>query len=272
MVPTRDSSRDRKWFFWMPLILMLILLGFATLLPNMLSQSTQAQEINLALDQPAVASTFENTSACSNCTADKAFDGSTTTRWGSKLKSEPEWIYVDLGSAVNFDRVVLRWETGYGREYELQFSVDAVNWTTIFSETNGDGAIDDIAGLSSNGRYVRMYGNKRGVKRWGFSLWEFEIYGNSDPTATPVTPTATPDGPTPTPTSTPSGTPLYRDLNAPVPDRVSEPQVVMIRAIRRSVKLSCAPFISPLYRRDQPGRGVHHAILQQLEWSKTAWA
>jgi hypothetical protein len=48
-----------------------------------------------------------------------------------------------------------------------------------------------------------MYGTQRGTQ-WGYSLWEFEVYGGSgpSPTATPVPPTNTP---TPGPTATPSG-------------------------------------------------------------------
>jgi hypothetical protein len=42
--------------------------------------------------------------------------------------------------------------------------------------TNGDGGVDDLAGLSGTGRYVRILGTRRGTP-WGYSLWEFEVYG-----------------------------------------------------------------------------------------------
>ena len=51
--------------------------------------------------------------------------------------------------------------------------------------------MDDIAGLTVAGRYVRMYGTQRSTTGSGYSLWEFEIYDETTPTATPVPPTAT---------------------------------------------------------------------------------
>ena len=69
------------------------------------------------------------------------------------------------------------WETAYGKSYDLQTSNDAVNWTTIYTTTSGDGGTDDITGLNASGRYVRMYGTQRGTP-YGYSLWEFNIYGS----------------------------------------------------------------------------------------------
>jgi hypothetical protein len=86
----------------------------------------------------------------------------------------PQWIYVDLGSSVTINRVVLRWETAYGKAYQVQVSNDAVNWTSIYSTANGDGGVDDLA-VAGTGRYVRMYATVRGTQ-WGYSLWEFEVY------------------------------------------------------------------------------------------------
>jgi mannan endo-1,4-beta-mannosidase len=45
--------------------------------------------------------------------------------------------------------------------------------------------------LSGTGRYVRMYGTARGTS-WGYSLWEFDVYG---------TPASPPPGSTPPPSS-----------------------------------------------------------------------
>ncbi len=70
--------------------------------------------------------------------SEKAFDNDAQTRWSS-LYSDPQWIYVDLGSTKPIKRVSLDWETAYGRSYNIQTSNDAVNWTTIYSTTTGDG-------------------------------------------------------------------------------------------------------------------------------------
>ena len=102
-------------------------------------------------------------------------DGNLSTRWSSEF-SDPQWMYVNLGQSYDVARVVLRWETAYGADYLLQISNDASTWTTMRTVTNGVGGVDDLTGLSGSGRYVRMYGTRRGTQ-WGYSLWEFEVYG-----------------------------------------------------------------------------------------------
>jgi hypothetical protein len=155
--------------------------------------ATTPPTTNLALNRPATASSSEAVGT----TANLAVDGNTTSRWSSAF-SDPQWIYVDLGSTRTISRVVLNWEAAYATAYQIQTSNDAVTWTTIFSTTTGDGGIDDLA-VSGSGRYVRMYGTARATP-YGYSLWEFEVYGSSGPTAT-ATATSRP-GSTPTFTAT----------------------------------------------------------------------
>jgi beta-glucanase (GH16 family) len=142
-----------------------------------------------------VASTSQNNANCSGCTPDKVVDALTSTRWASDAWDDSQWIYVDLGATATVTRVVLRWEAAFGRGYQIQVSSNASTWTTIYTTTTGDGGIDDITGLNASGRYVRMNGTARGTA-WGWSLWEFEIYGTGGaPNPTPtVAPTATPHG------------------------------------------------------------------------------
>lgn len=101
-------------------------------------------------------------------------DGITASRWASAF-SDAEWIYIDLGASSDISRVVLNWEGAYGKAYNIQVSVDASNWTSIYSTTNSDGGIDDLS-ITGTGRYVRMQGVTRATA-WGYSLWEFEVYG-----------------------------------------------------------------------------------------------
>jgi len=127
---------------------------------------------NMALKRPVTCSSIESPSyICSN-----AVDGHLTTRWSSQF-SDPQWIYVDLDVRRNIERVVLHWETAYGKAYQIQISDDAINWTDIYSTTVGDGEVDNLD-VSGTGRYVRMYGTQRSTD-WGYSLWEFEVYGSS---------------------------------------------------------------------------------------------
>ena len=123
----------------------------------------------------AVASSFENTNFFV-LPANLAIDGDLNTRWGSNFSAD-EWIYVDLGQPFDIDRVVLSWETAFASQYQIQVSDDASNWTTIYTENNGDGSIDDISLTPTTSRYVRMLGIERATP-WGYSLFEFEVYGN----------------------------------------------------------------------------------------------
>lgn len=162
----------------------------------------------LSLNKPAVASSIQQNSATYN--PGNVTDGSMSTRWASTNNSDPEWIYVDLSSNANIDRVVIKWWTNYAVAYQIQVSNDATNWTPVYSTSTGDGGIDDIV-LSASGRYVRMYGTVRSnPKNPGrYSIYEFEVYGSAGPTPT-IPPTITPGGPTPT---LPSSAVLFDDFN-----------------------------------------------------------
>jgi hypothetical protein len=129
---------------------------------------------NVALNRPAVSFSAENL----DLAASNAVDGDLTTRWSSHF-SDPQWIYVDLGTRKDIERVILHWETAYGEAYQIQVSDDAIDWTDIYSTTTGNGEVDNLD-VSDTGRYVRMYGTKRGTD-WGYSLWELEVYGSDTP-------------------------------------------------------------------------------------------
>ena len=132
---------------------------------------------NLALNRPATASSVEGA-----YTASAAVDGSLTTRWSSAF-ADPQWIQVDLGQSYAINRVKLTWEAAYGSAYQIQTSADGTTWTTARSVTGGDGGVDDNTGLTATGRYVRINGTARGTA-WGYSLFEFEVYGDSGPPPT----------------------------------------------------------------------------------------
>ncbi|MBI4320986.1 MAG: discoidin domain-containing protein [Chloroflexi bacterium] len=127
--------------------------------------------VNVAQGRPAVASSMES----SSLGATLAVDGNGGTRWASR-NSDPQWIYVDLGTTYNVSKVVLKWETAYGRDYQVQLSDDATNWRTIYNRQGGTGGTEALS-VSGSGRYVRIFGTTRGVPWWGYSLWELEVYG-----------------------------------------------------------------------------------------------
>jgi fibronectin type 3 domain-containing protein len=124
----------------------------------------------LSQGHPATASSVEN----ANLAPGNAVDGNTATRWSSAF-SDPQWLQVDLGAPHDLARVVLTWQTAYGRAFELQTSTNGTSWTTIYSTTTGTGGVQDLT-VTGSGRYVRMFGSQRATQ-YGYSLLEFQVYG-----------------------------------------------------------------------------------------------
>ncbi|GII76363.1 hypothetical protein Sru01_13450 [Sphaerisporangium rufum] len=137
---------------------------------------------NLALRRPVTASSTEGI----GLEPALAVDGDLATRWSS-VYSDPQWIQVDLGVSRPISQVTLRWEAAFGKGYQVQVSDDAATWTQVYSTGAGDGGTDELA-VSGRGRYVRVSATARGTS-WGYSLYEFEVYGIApSPSPTPTGP------------------------------------------------------------------------------------
>jgi hypothetical protein len=151
--------------------------GLALVLPMAMAA---AADTLLSQGKPALASSAEGAGVA----ASFAVDGDLSTRWSSQF-SDPQWLRVDLGQAATVSQVVLRWESAYATAYQLQTSNDGTSWTTIYSTTTSTGGVQTIPiTVANSGRYVRMNGTAR-VGGYGYSLFEFQVYGSSGP-ATPT--------------------------------------------------------------------------------------
>ncbi len=129
-------------------------------------------QTNLALNKSVTVSSEENAGYAGTY----AVDGDpTNTRWSSTF-SDPQWLYVDLGSVQSVSCVILSWEAAYATSYDIQVSSDAVSWTTVYTTTTSPGGTEVISFPATNARYVQMYGRTRVNATWGYSLWEFEVY------------------------------------------------------------------------------------------------
>ncbi|ONK15004.1 Beta-glucanase precursor [Streptomyces sp. MP131-18] len=148
--------------------------------------SAAADEVLLSYNKPAQASTSQNDGSCWECTPDKALDNDPASRWATSPEGgwvDPGWFYVDLGATADISRVVLQWDPAYAVNYQIQVSDDAQNWETVHENTDGPGYREDIA-VTGTGRYVRMYGTERS-NGYGYSLWEFQVYGTGGSPETP---------------------------------------------------------------------------------------
>ncbi len=159
-----------------------------------------AGQINRALGKPSRSSTFETCCGLDRVPS-RAFDGDSDTRWSSawsdgtgdteidpNTDSNPdsEWIDVDLEVAHEVSSVLFNWEAAYSTNYNIQSSLDGINWKTIYSETNSDGGIDSVVFAETEfTRFVRMQGNDRSTV-FGHSIWEFEVRGAVSVTQPPT--------------------------------------------------------------------------------------
>ncbi|MET7942519.1 beta-1,3-glucanase family protein [Streptomyces sp. NPDC005302] len=161
--PSRTTARTRAA---LGLVLVLIVACFAALNPS----PAHAVDQLLSQGRPATASSTENGSF----PAGAAVDGNTGTRWSSAF-ADPQWLQVDLGSVQQLTRVTLNWEAAYAKSFQIQTSTDANNWSTVYSTTTATGGTQNLT-ITGSGRYVRLNGTTRATP-YGYSLWEFQVYG-----------------------------------------------------------------------------------------------
>jgi hypothetical protein len=126
---------------------------------------------NLALFKTVTAQSSEGESTL----AKYVNDGLDDTRWSSAW-ADDQWMVIDLRNVFTVKRLMLNWEVAFGSEYEILVSTDNVNWNTVVVEKNGKGKIEEKTIPPVAARYVKLHGTKRATE-WGFSLWEFEVYG-----------------------------------------------------------------------------------------------
>ncbi|CAN5211289.1 hypothetical protein BH23BAC3_BH23BAC3_11070 [soil metagenome] len=130
------------------------------------------EAVNRAFQKLTTASSIENQQHL----AEFATDGNMGTRWSS-LYQDDEWLQVDLEKSFDIHNIKLYWEVAHAAVYTIDVSFDGFNWETIFEENNGDGGLDSLFFEQPEpARFVRMNGIERATE-WGFSLFEFEVYG-----------------------------------------------------------------------------------------------
>ncbi|WP_406289834.1 discoidin domain-containing protein [Streptomyces sp. NBC_00209] len=108
--------------------------------------------------------------------ATAAVDGDNGTRWSSAF-SDPQWIKVDLGTSASVSQIALKWEAAYAKSYKIEFSTDNNTWSTAYSTTTGPGG-NETLNVSGTARYVRLTGTARATG-YGYSLWEFQVFGTT---------------------------------------------------------------------------------------------
>jgi len=153
-----------------------------------LATTATAAPVNISQGKAASASTAESP----DMVGAKAVDGNTSTRWSSTF-ADAQWLQVDLGSSATIDNVKLSWEAAYGKAFQVQVSSNGTTWTTVATVTNGTGGNQTVS-APGTGRYVRLNLTTRGTG-YGYSLWEFQVFGTGGTTPPSTTPKPLPPAP-----------------------------------------------------------------------------
>ncbi|WP_329236308.1 discoidin domain-containing protein [Streptomyces sp. NBC_01460] len=153
----------------------------AALLALTPATDAEAAPVLLSQGKQATASSQEHYGT----SAGSAVDGDPGTRWSSAA-SDPQWLSVDLGTPAALDRVELSWEAAYAKTYRIELSSNGTDWSTAYSTTTGSGGAETVD-VSGTARYVRMLGTARATG-YGYSLWEFKVFGSTDGGTGPVIP------------------------------------------------------------------------------------
>ncbi|MFE7505448.1 discoidin domain-containing protein [Promicromonospora sp. NPDC057488] len=148
----------------------------------------------LSYGKQGSASSSQNDGNCWLCSPDKAFDLDPASRWAVSPDTgwvDEGWIAVDLGAAAHVTSVVLQWDPAFATAYDIEVSDNGTTWRTVHSTTSGTGFKQTVP-LDADGRHVRVHLRDRSGP-YGYSLWEFQVYGTGGaPTAPPAEP-ADPD-------------------------------------------------------------------------------
>lgn len=128
---------------------------------------------NLAYQRPVTVTSTES----SSYPGSYAVDANGNTRWSSAY-ADNQSIIVDLGANYTVSSVRLAWEAAYARQFQIQTSTNNSTWTTVYSNYNSTGGSQTINFTATTARYVKVYCIQRATS-YGFSLYEFEVYGSS---------------------------------------------------------------------------------------------
>jgi exo-beta-1,3-glucanase (GH17 family) len=167
------SSPPRVWRRLIPLLVLAVVVAYVAVA----QLGAHAADTLLSQGKPTTASSQEG----ADTAAANATDGNAGTRWASAF-TDPQWLRVDLGATATITSVQLQWEAAYGKAYQIQTSPDGTTWTPVYSTTTGAGGTETLT-VNGSGRYVRLYGTAR-PGGYGYSLFEFKVYGSSGPSTT----------------------------------------------------------------------------------------
>lgn len=105
----------------------------------------------------------------------RAFDKNLETYWESR--EEHPWISYDLQESLYVGDMIIRWGDQYAKAYELQYSENGVDWTTAYTQTNGQGGME-VVPYNTIGRYWRLLCTESSGNTYQIKEISFQTSGN----------------------------------------------------------------------------------------------
>jgi hypothetical protein len=110
--------------------------------------------------------------------ASYAIDGNLTTRWSSN-QGMPQWLQLDMGSAVFVSELDIDWQSAYGTSFEIQAGNDGTNFGTVIESGATQAGWQAITGLNVVARYIRILAT--GATSYGnVSIIETKVIGDTN--------------------------------------------------------------------------------------------
>ncbi|MFZ4620803.1 MAG: GDSL-type esterase/lipase family protein [Bacteroidota bacterium] len=131
----------------------------------------ESMKIDRALNRPVTAS-----STLRGYSPQSAVDDDSSSFWISE-KLNTQWINVDLGRFVTVKKVIIRWGSVFAKSYRIDFISDSGAAKVLFSNSAGDGGIDEKDSLNGTGRFFRLLCLNKSVADTGYSVRDLRIYG-----------------------------------------------------------------------------------------------
>ena len=124
----------------------------------------------------------------------KAAGVANDSRWAAETTHEDQattgewWVGVDFGEATTFDKIVIYWEVCYGKQFKIQTSNDAAEWTDVSDViTNSSASRQEITlDNPATAKYMRVFITEKD-NSWGVSMYELEAYNTDGETTPPQT-------------------------------------------------------------------------------------
>ncbi|MER5911417.1 discoidin domain-containing protein [Streptomyces sp. NPDC001982] len=159
--------------------------GWGSSMWSLAVADSTAPDTDLALHKTATSSSVDDAANQPG----NATDGDPKTRWSSAFEDD-QWIQVDLGSALSFDRVVITWEQAYAKTFTVEVSTEGDAWTAAADVDNtaaplpfrtaGAASLQSVEFDATTARWVRVLCRTRATS-WGSSMWSLSVVDSGSP-------------------------------------------------------------------------------------------